>query len=217
MGRASRGKKDRRDQARERPHLERKLNEQLELLQKLGEMYDIVSPIAALPLATCVRVLLHQTTTSHAVLQQLGVLSSLRFRDTSWHGIPGNLLAHNGLVVMEMTSGVGGRYVPRLAVTAEQGNPDLSFGRWWNDMVLKDAPGTTWTRKSLILEVANKEGGAHLDPSQPASIRALEHENSMGWVFNDAEGERPFANNPLAPSVRQIAREVELTLEHRIP
>ena len=150
---------------------------QFELVTQLGVMYDTVSPVAALPLATSLRVILHNTGSSHAILHQLGLDRQLGFRDTSHHRDSRNLIpAHDGLVVMKMTSGVGGTYVPRVEAHAEMANPDLPFTTWWESMVLQDAQGHSWTRKKLVLDLANKEGGAHLDPTQPASIRALEHE-----------------------------------------
>jgi hypothetical protein len=214
VGQAKQKRDERIRAERDRPHLEMKLREQFELLTQLGIMYDTVSPVAALPLATSLRVILHNMGSSHAILHQLGLDQKLAFRDTSAHPIPGNLLlAHDGLVVMKMTSGVGGSFVPRLEVPgSETNNPDLRFSEWWQQMVLRDAKGRTWTRERLVLDLANKEGGAHLDPKQPASIRALEQENSMGWTFTQNGVGRPFENGPLAPSVRQIAHEVELTL-----
>jgi len=49
-------------------------------------------------------------------------------------------------------------------------NEDVSFGQWWAMTVLRDAAGRTWSRKKLVLDLANKEGGAHLDPRQPEAI-----------------------------------------------
>jgi hypothetical protein len=213
MGEAKQKKAERQRAQRDRPQIEAKLQEQVELLHQLGIMYDTVSPVAALPLATCLRVILHNTGSSHAILHQLGLELQLYFRDTSMHVDPANMLpAHNGLVVMELTAGVGARYVPRLKGQGEIENMDLPFAQWWEAMVLRDNDGRTWTRRKLVLELANKEGGAHLDRRQPESIKALEHENSMGWSFVSSDGNRPFENGPMAPSVRQIAREVELTL-----
>jgi hypothetical protein len=213
MGEAKQKKAERQRAERDRVQIEAKLREQLELLHQLGIMYDTVSPVAALPLATCLRVILHNTGSSHAILHQLGLDLKLYFRDTSLHPSPGNMLpAHNGLVVMRVTAGVGARYVPRLEAEGEFGNPHLQFAQWWEAMVLRDNESRTWTRRGIVLDLANKEGGAHLDPYQPESIRALEQENSMGWTFVSSDGNRPFENGPMAPSVRQIAREVDLTL-----
>lgn len=204
---------------RETDHLTRKLAEQLALLRGLCDLYDSKTPAAALSIATCLRVLLHDSSVtgrggSHALLPQMGILGDVRFCDTSTHLDPRNLIPmHNGLVVFEVTGGVGGRYIPRCSGNAEYDNDRVRFPEWWSMLVLRDHSGREWTRKQLILTVTNKEGGAHLDPTRPEKIRALEDENSMGMVFVGPTGEQPFLNNPIPPSVRQIAREVLLTLD----
>lgn len=215
MGKASSRKKEHRERERDRPHLERKLVEQLDLLRHLGVMFDTVSVAASLPIATCLRVLLHNRQTSHALVHQLGLESKLKFRDTALQIDPRNLIiTHNGLVLYQVEAGVGGRYVPRCAVGGSFfTNADLPFGQWWAMVVLRDAQGHEWTRRKLVLDLANKEGGAHLDPRQPEAIRELEQNNSMGFVYVDDRGEQPFMNGPLGPSVRQIAHEVEATFK----
>jgi hypothetical protein len=46
----------------------------------------------------------------------------------------------------------------------------VSLSDWWNQTMLVVADGSetiTFTRKSLLLTLANKEGGAHVDPALP--------------------------------------------------
>ena len=218
MGKASRAKQERREQRRERPHLEEKLAEQLNLLIDLGEMYDSGKHWAALPLAATLRLLLHDTRNSHALLGQLGELHNLEFCDTAHHRDPANLIrSHEGLVSMAVIGGTPGWwYVPVL--TNNEDRPDypfVSFNSWWDLMVLQDSIGHSWTRRSLVLDIANREGGAHVDPVQSEAIRAVQVENSMGWVVKDSRGDGTFENRPFSPSIRQIAWEVQLTLERR--
>ena len=82
MERASE-KAERQAMARLRPQLESRLSEQRSLLEHLGRLYDDTTPAAALPLATCLRVLLHHTDRSHALLHQLGELDGTMFVDTA--------------------------------------------------------------------------------------------------------------------------------------
>jgi hypothetical protein len=203
---------------RDRASVEARLRDDLEKLHHMGASYDAGKPSWALQMATVLRVILHSTDPpkgkpSHSILRQLGLDGQLKFRDTSLHEHPTNLMyVHLGLVVIG-ASGDGASYMPRVTAQGDRDNPDLDFNDWWEATVLQDSAGRTWTRKKLVTDLANKEGGAHLDPSQPASIRAIEVENSMGWTFDGGAGGRPFENGPMAPSVRQIAREVELTLQ----
>jgi hypothetical protein len=204
---------------RSRLELEQKLAEQLSLLTALGRLYDEDTPAAALPLATCLRVLLHDTASSRSLLAQLGDLATMMFVDTSAPPLPdffqGGLVidSFEGIVAMELSTGTGASYVPLLGSDPERMGHQEPFSTWWETVVMNDADGHVWTRKAAVLALANKEGGAHIDPRQPESIRALEVHNSMGWVqVRDGQGPSPFNNTPLAPTVRQIAYEVESTL-----
>jgi len=70
----------------------------------------------------------------------------------------------------------------------------------------------------MVLSIANKEGGAHIDPTQPLDIRAIEEENSMGWTYQDPiVKDQPASNGPLLPSIRQIAYELELSITKYFP
>lgn len=216
MGTKSNRKKARRTVLRTQPALVSKLREQLELLQLYGEHFDAGRKVAAYPLAICVRVLVHQTARSNSLLTQLGLQSTMRFVDTSLHFIPGNLLvAHPGLSVLGMTMGVGSSWVPRHAAQADQPNSPQTFKLWWDSPVLRDARGQTWSRARIVLDVANKEGGGHLDPEQPFDLKQLEEDNSMGWTHSDpiVGEDQPMLNGPLLSSVRQVAYELQVTLE----
>ena len=90
--------------------------------------------------------------------------------------------------------------------------PAKQFDAWWNDPVLKDAQGSVFNRRKLVLDVANEDGGAHVDPSLNPAYEALARHNSLGWVYSVGHGQQPFANSPVLASVRQIAYELDRTL-----
>jgi hypothetical protein len=216
MGKASRAKKERKSLARQLPDLQRKLREQVDLLAALGALFDDGRWVAALPIAVSVRVLVHQTAKSGALLQQLGTLGSLRFVDTAEHINPKNLLPTTGLTMMRMTAGVGADWAAPLDNLApSRVHPRIPFRTWWTTAVINDRAGNQWSRRDLVLHLANKEGGAHVDPLAPdEALRALEHDNSLGWTFTDpivGEGV-PMRNGPIPPSVRQIGHELHATL-----
>src|ERR1019366_9006734 len=198
-------------QYRDRADLIRKLREQVQLLSVLGESFDAGQKIVGYPLATTIRVLVHDTASSHALLAQLGELSAMQFVDTSMPINPRNLIkSHGGLVMMKMTTGTGAEWVPRKEVPmpVPGSEPrDVSFQSWWQDMdVTRDSDGTVWSRRRMVLAIANKEGGAHIDPTQPLNVHAIEEANSMGWKYRDPiVGDQLMSNGPLIPSVRRIA------------
>lgn len=214
MGKASNRKTERAQQRRDRSDLLKKLREQQDVLRVLGESFDAGNPVIGYPLSTAIRVLVNDTANSHALLGQTGDLSSMAFLDTSLPIDPRNLLSHGGLVVMQMTAGQGASWIPRLAVPGPPvpgAEPRLvPFGTWWKKKVMKDHKGALWSRAQMVLAIANKEGGAHIDPTQSVDVRAIEEENSMGWSYHDPlVGDQPMSNGPLMPSIRQIAYELE--------
>jgi hypothetical protein len=192
------------------------LKDQLELLHMLGEAFDSGARVVAYPLATTIRVLVHQTGSSHALLAQLGELSKMRFLDTALPIDPRNRLqAHGGLVLMKMISGTGIEWAPRKEVPPmPHAQPhEVPFRSWWESDITRDSEGTLWSRGRMVLSIANKEGGAHIDPTQPLDIRAIGEENSMGWTYNDSLiSDQPASNGPLLPSIRQVAHEIEVSI-----
>lgn len=220
MGKASQRKKQAQALRRDRPHLIAKALEQVEVLHVLGSSFDAGHRVVGYPLATTIRVLVHDTGTSHALLAQLGALATMPFLDTSLPINPHNLLPHGGLVLMRMTAGIGSEWVPRKEVPestpgAEPRN--VPFQQWWNTDVMKDSGATLWSRTRMVRSIANKEGGAHIDPTQPVDVRAIEEENSMGWTYHDpVVGDQPMSHGPLMPSIRQIAHEVELSVREHL-
>lgn len=220
MGKSSNRKKERAAQRRDRPHLLTKVGEQRKILRALAEIYDAGNTVIGYPLSTTIRVLVHDTPNSHALLAQTGDLATMRFVDTSLPINPRNLLSHGGLVIMRTTVGLGASWVPRLAVPGPPvpgAEPrDTTFGIWWTEPVMKDHNGASWSRSRMVMAIANKEGGAHIDPTQPVDVRAIEEENSMGWRYHDPiVGDEAMSSGPLMPSIRQIAHELEVSITRR--
>ena len=217
MGQQSRMKAARREYARQHPELIGELRNQYRLLVDLGESFDAGRPLVALPLATAIRVLVHETRTSHALLVQLAEMERLRFLDSAVPLNPANLiLTHCGLATLQMKMGEGGTWVPHLVVGAPPPGARNSwepFDTWWTrSVVVRDSHGITWSRCQLVLDAANKEGGAHVDPHRPEDLRALQNDNSMGWTYSDpiVGAEQPLLNGPLLPCIRQIGHELRL-------
>jgi len=191
------------------------LRQQVSLLHDLGETYDNGHPAMGLPLAVAIRVLVHDTARSHALLQLLGELTQMVFIDTSLPINPNNLMPnHTGLVLTKVTVGTGIEWVPRLDTPSFTTLRETTFAEWWRTDLMKSGSGALWSRHSIVTDVANKEGGAHVDPDQPLDIQAIEDQNSMGMTYYD-----PFLGNeitmqqgPMLPSVRQIAYELETSI-----
>lgn len=164
-------------------------------------------------LAVSLRVLLHQHGQSHALLQQLD-LRSKSFLDSAPPLNPRNLLTDCPLCAMRVGPGQN-RYVPLcLAGGTPHGDRWTRFEEWWNRPVVKDKEGRHFNRRELILNVANTDGGAHVDPTLDAAYADLSRNNSLGWTFVDGDIQGPFPASTMA-CIRQIAHEVLKTLQRR--
>src|SRR5262245_62470836 len=109
------------------------LAEQVRFLQSSAASFDSGFEGEAKRLATTLRVLLHDTERSNSVLGQLGIKTRLRYVDTAVPIRPGNLLDTPGLVMGEVTSGIGGSYVPPLDdLSPSRIKPLAPFDIWWN-------------------------------------------------------------------------------------
>lgn len=171
-------------------------------------------------LALSIRVLVHDTGQSHSLLGQLGLKEAMRFRDTVLPLDPENLLpSQPGLVIHAVTVGEGARWVAPLdELTPPRIKPPVSFDAWWSEPHTRDVHGREWNRQRMVLDVANTEGGAHVDPLRYEDLRQLDEENSMGWLFSDplAGDDQSYLNGPMLPSIRQIAFELQSTLHPNV-
>jgi hypothetical protein len=88
-------------------------------------------------------------------------------------------------------------------------NPQSSaFAQWWAATVFVDRAQRRMSRADVVLSVANKDGGAHVDASLPGDYASLSRGNSLGWT---ADG-KPLPGRPELIAIRQIAHEVLKTL-----
>jgi len=191
--------------------LKQHLNEHIEFLKLSAQSFDNGFEAEAKRLAVSLRVLLHDTPQSASLLGQLTLKN--QFWDSALPEDAGSVLSHSGLVVQVLSTTEGARhqaYLDELPVATCAGF--VPFDGWWRDPVLVDQQGREISRKDLVLWIANKDGGAHVDPQLNATYADLSRNNSLGWVQESTSGSRPVRAAELA-AVRQIAHEVLKTLE----
>ena len=217
------------------------LKEQLRFLKNSNASYDDGFEGEAKRLAVTIRVLVYDTNNSTSLLYQLVIKHKLKMLNTASQMIPNNLLGHQGLVIMKVQAPPGASVFVSPTIVGEETethesilgvqpgnvtyepiinvppNPHLSpswvsFTRWWKEIVIKTAEGTTFTREQLVLAMANKDGGAHVDPKLDSDYANLTKFNSQGWTV-DTDGSTDAPDNSIADaSVRQIAFELEQSL-----
>ena len=191
--------------------LERELIDQLQLLRRDCEQYDSSFEPAGKRIALCLRVLLHHHGQSKSLLHQLGLRSG-QFLDTAGPLKPDNHAPEFKLVAIEMSS----QSVRFLPLIATGGNPEnermVPFEEWWTEPVMKDAKQALFSRKDLVSQVADTDGGAHVDPDLTETYMALSRQNSIGGTFQRGKLTLPLEGRIELACMRQIAHEALSTL-----
>jgi len=89
----------------------------------------------------------------------------------------------------------------------------LPFADWWAQPILKDQRGLFLSRKELVLTLRDQEGGGRFDEelTNPAYISVKE--GNVGWFLTMPEGSRAIDPGPQSSTMRQIAWEMEQSLD----
>lgn len=96
----------------------------------------------------------------------------------------------------------------------------LSFSDWWEqEVVAIDEDGARVSRKDLILAMAHKEGGSHIDTDMGAAYRKLTRANGLGYFYGTVglTEELRVEPDPVPAAIRQIAYEVDASLSRQFP
>ena len=142
---------------------------------------------------------------------QLGLLT-IPFYSTAYRWDASNLVAHHGLLQLRISPSGSSYHAP-----FDDRPPHIlrwvSFDEWWSEIVFDDRKGNTLTRKQLILTLANKEGGAHVDPNLSPAYEAIAKKNALGWFVSTPDGKVPLPGRVELFGMRQVAHEILRTLE----
>ena len=195
------------------------LRDQRTLLRNACRGFDEGSHPEAQNIAVRLRVLLHDTDKSHSTLGQLGVKERLPYLDTNSAETPPEVIRLDGglCMISANVSADGGtsRYTAPLEdLSPERLHPPQAFIDWWTRPVVEDDHGRPISRRQFVLWLANEEGGAHVAKSVDDTYAEL----STAGVsrFAPPEGDDPRFRDLVAPTVRQIAYEVESTLDDHL-
>lgn len=201
---------------RTRDELLGSFREQVRFLENSCKAFDEGDESEALRIAAVLRILLHDTPKSASLLKQLGLKDTMQFIDSAEPFDPvktGKL--HDGRPVFAVSGmpgffGIsptrdGTKLIARLSLGI-YARGAVSFDEWWNDGCIPGHNKARHSRSWLIKQMANKEGGAHVDPEITKGYAELKT-TSMGFIVQ-SNGVQGFINSPADISVRQIAWEV---------
>jgi hypothetical protein len=197
------------------------LKEQIAFMKQSAISYDNGFEGEGKRLAVVIRVLVHDTANSISLLTSLNK-KNITFYDSASDYDPSRVVAsHSGLVLKRFRfPNGGGEYVAPLDDLPPNRNENkkVDFTQWWDKkIVIRDNQKNTFTRKDLVLTIANTEGGAHVDPNLDQAYANLSRFHSLGWKFFRGDVAGDFKNNPVLSSIRQIAHEVLKTLKDEFP
>jgi hypothetical protein len=194
--------------------LQARFDEQIILIKTLCDCYDTGNDVVALSIATAIRVMVHDTNKSTSLLHHLGKKGS-QFLSTNF--LAPHETVHLGLVRrinVGVKDGVGGdaRYWPlcdERYFPAPTQQSHLPFTDWWMEPVFQNR-NSALTRKDIVLFVANKDGGAHVDHEVEQHYDDFRKTYSGGSTLVGTKSgmKRGYDNVPTYPAVRQIAYEL---------
>lgn len=186
--------------------LRQHLADQIGFLESSADAFDADFHGEAKRLATTIRVLLHDTRHSKSLLGQLGMKDVLFF-DSAHPRHPRAVTTYCGLTVLMMGPQTH-KYVPMLDDTLDGPKRPLPFEAWWDSTVIVDNTHRRFTRKNLVLAVANQDGGAHVDPTLDEHYARLSRRNSLAWYHVPNRGPTVPVDGAVPATIRQIAHEL---------
>lgn len=183
------------------------LRDSLGFLEASSTAFDTGFYGEAKRLATTIRVLIHDTEKSKSLLGLLKMKLAMGYLNTTHPYDPKNLVSYHGLVGVRMEKGSARYWAPLGQGAPGRSGKYVLFPEWWNQVVIVDSLKAKFTRRELVLALANKDGGAHVDSHLDESYAELTRKNSVGWMISDGANQKPMLDVELH-SVRQLSFEL---------
>lgn len=191
--------------------LKQHLQEQIDFLQSSVEAYDQGKEIEAKRMATIIRTLVHDTVKSKSLLGQLDMKKG-KFLSTC-HMYEDSSVAQRGLISTFLGGNTPDKYYAMLDDAGT--SKEIDFEDWWNELIFtakgENGELVSFSRKDIILVVANQDGGTHVDPEIDLIYAKLSRHNLLGNLWEDGAKWEPY-KNPERASIRQISHEMLKTL-----
>lgn len=207
------------DMPRSMDELNELLREQISFLEASCKLFDQGTQHEAKRLALILRILVRESRNSHSLLGQLGLLDSITFYNSLPPMNLHNALGEHGFVKTKVSS-EGTNYVPIFGELIELvSNRKMTYSSWISQVVYKNG-SKEFTREDFIGWMADKEGGAHVDPTSAPGFVTVKEYSQETWKFgrkNPETGdweESTADGNLVYVGVRQIAYEMLETLKN---
>lgn len=181
---------------REIADIQGKVQEQFLRLHEATDGYYAGRLEQALNAAVAIRVLVHETAQSRSLLGQIRRdYFSLEINDRAQPAPKAGETPILDLPVRLRVGAGGASYVrPDFGASFYRRVP---LAQWWSNSFVLIQEGDGWlSKKDIILNVANKDGGAHVDPAVPMSHAHLSSAvQFMRWGFDGISRGKPIADS----------------------
>ena len=178
--------------ARAKENVLARLKEQMDFLRSSLRAFYEGNFAESLRIATTIRILVHETGMSKPLLTQArpdGL--ALQIKDNIAETEPGVQEVFSFAVGVRM--GPGATVAPAVDLGSSHYTLN-SVGAWWNRAALSFPSNGTrmiYTRKKVILTLANREGGAHVDPDEDPDYVRLLTDQPLTFRFEGVPIETP--------------------------
>lgn len=202
--------------ARTKDDLKRELEDQLDNLRMSCIAYDNGNEAAGKTIAGTLRVLLYSRGEhNRGLLDQLGYRAAAKFVSSCDAFDEENYAPRVTILQIRVTEH-DVQWSPKLHSDPHcSDSRKLSFTDWWSEEIAVDGKTKRFTRMNLVMNVADTDGGAHVDAGLVDSYMDLTRGNSLGYWYGD--NELPLVGRPVLACMRQIAQEIIATLKAYAP
>jgi hypothetical protein len=184
------------------------LKRQFGFLARSCHSFDAGYHDEAIRIAQCIRVLMHDTGKQRSLLTHLNAKSvSLMSTclDIASKMRPGSRVQMFNGMGMFRSSPEGASYFPKLDDSMFQ--HDLPVEQWWAETVFILDPETWVSRKRVVLDAADKDGGAHVDAALTPIYERLVDSGDLGCFF-DEQGTEIRVTGHHYVALRQMGHEL---------
>ena len=147
-------------------------------------------------------------TGGRSVMNLMGVTNAQRILSTVPQLISERTISSMGFIGLRLSEGEANWYAP---VGDTKGAQNLLTTEKWLEEPIFKTGSVTFSRLKLIKVIADKEGGAHLDPSIDPEYYEIARANGTGWTFFLGDGKEISLGDPFPALLRQLCYEVLMT------
>ncbi len=186
------------------------LANQLRFIERSCQAFDSGDETEAQRIAISARIICHQTSRSVSLLTHLNGANILMLSTANSPLGPGGPCNLASLVFVRTDEGVSYRSFAML----DRANVKrlIPFQEWWGTEIVCLAQGVQMTRKSIVLEVAERDGGAHVDSNLKPDYMKIKSGESLAVTFLPAGGEP--VKIPLESHVAMTLRQIGFEFLH---